>query len=177
MCSSDSSCCPKTRLQQDLLAIRQLEALSVGEFQMFSQPRSSQYVEMDVFRLLLVSLAGWMNRQQQDVIDYLQVEIRVLKEMAEKRGGKRLRFTDDQRARLARKAKRIRFGRLKETWFQLPKCNAIKAREFSGPTMGFRAVSLWFRTARIRGECMQIDSEFSGRLGEPATSARDRRMR
>ena len=39
---------------------------------------------MDVFKLLLVSLAGWMNRQQQDVIDYLQEEVRVLKEMAEK---------------------------------------------------------------------------------------------
>ncbi|MEN9022344.1 MAG: hypothetical protein ABF370_17755, partial [Verrucomicrobiales bacterium] len=69
---------------------------------------------MDVFKLLLVSLAGWMNRQQQEVIDYLQEEVRVLKEMAEKHGGRRLRFTDDQRARLARKAKGIRFGRLKE---------------------------------------------------------------
>jgi hypothetical protein len=29
----------------------------------------------------------------------LQEEVRVLKEMAEKQGGKRLRFTDDQRAR------------------------------------------------------------------------------
>ena len=69
---------------------------------------------MDVFRLVLVSLAGWMNRQQQDHIDYLHEEVRVLKEMAEKQGGKRLRFTDDQRARLSRKAKGIRFGRLKE---------------------------------------------------------------
>ena len=34
---------------------------------------------MDVFRLLLVSLAGWVNQQQGHVIDYLQEEIRVLK--------------------------------------------------------------------------------------------------
>jgi len=27
---------------------------------------------MDVIRLMLVSLAGWMNHQQQKVIDYLQ---------------------------------------------------------------------------------------------------------
>ena len=65
---------------------------------------------MDVFRLVMVSLAGWVNQQQEHVIDYLQEEIRVLKEQ---RGGKRVRFTDDQRCRLARKAKRIGGGRLK----------------------------------------------------------------
>ena len=27
---------------------------------------------LDPFRLLLISLAGWLNQQQQDVIDYLQ---------------------------------------------------------------------------------------------------------
>jgi hypothetical protein len=34
---------------------------------------------MDAFKLILVSLAGWMNRQQRHVIEYLQVEIRVVK--------------------------------------------------------------------------------------------------
>ena len=34
----------------------------------------------DPFRLLLISLAGWLNQQQQDVIDYLQEEKRVLRE-------------------------------------------------------------------------------------------------
>ena len=66
---------------------------------------------MDLIKLTLVSLAGWMNQQQQGVIEYLQEEVRVLRELQR---GKRLRFTDDQRARLARKAKRIKFGRLKE---------------------------------------------------------------
>jgi hypothetical protein len=66
---------------------------------------------MDASKLILVSLAGWMNRQQQHVIEYLQEEIRVLKEQ---QGSSRPRFTDDQRRRLARKAKLIRFGRLKE---------------------------------------------------------------
>jgi len=33
---------------------------------------------IDPFRLLLISLAGWLNQQQQDVIDYLQEENRVL---------------------------------------------------------------------------------------------------
>jgi hypothetical protein len=31
---------------------------------------------MDAFKLILVSLAGWMNRQQQHVTEYLQEEVR-----------------------------------------------------------------------------------------------------
>ena len=66
---------------------------------------------MDAARFILICLAGWMNRNQQDVIEFLREEVRVLKEHL---GPKRLRFTDDQRARLARKAKKIKFGRLRE---------------------------------------------------------------
>ena len=66
---------------------------------------------MDVFKLVLVSLAGWVNQHQEHVIDYLLEEIRILKEQ---RGKKRMRFTDDQRCLLARKAKRIGGSRLKE---------------------------------------------------------------
>ena len=66
---------------------------------------------MDAARFLLICLAGWMNRNQQDVIEYLGEEVRVLKEHI---GPRRLRFTDEQRVRLARKAKKFRFGKLKE---------------------------------------------------------------
>ncbi|HKD01633.1 MAG TPA: hypothetical protein VKB77_04365, partial [Terriglobales bacterium] len=59
---------------------------------------------MDPFRLLLISLAGWLNQQQQDVIDYLEEENRVLREQL---GDKRLRFNDDQRRRLAVRAKKL----------------------------------------------------------------------
>ena len=38
---------------------------------------------IDPFRLLLTSLAGWLNQRQQDVIDYLQEENRVLREQLE----------------------------------------------------------------------------------------------
>ena len=55
-------------------------------------------------RLLLVALAGWINQQQRDVIDYLQEENRVLREQL---GPRRLRFTNDQRIRLAAKAHRL----------------------------------------------------------------------
>ena len=40
--------------------------------------------------------------------------------------------------------------------------------------MGFRAVFLWFGTARIRNGRVQTGNGVSCRLGEPATRARDR---
>jgi putative transposase len=55
-------------------------------------------------RFILVALAGWMNQQQRDIIDYLQEENRVLREQLRPR---RLRFTDAQRRRLAAKAKTL----------------------------------------------------------------------
>jgi putative transposase len=58
----------------------------------------------------LLCLAGWVNRNQQHVIEYLQEEVRVLKEQL----GKRPRFNDDQRRRLAAKAKPVGLRRLKE---------------------------------------------------------------
>jgi hypothetical protein len=55
-------------------------------------------------QFVLVALAGWVNQQQRDVIDYLQEENRVLREQF---GPRRLRFTDDQRRRLAVKARTL----------------------------------------------------------------------
>jgi hypothetical protein len=46
------------------------------------------------WRILLVALAGWVNRRQLEVIAYLREENRVLKEHL---GGRRLSFTDPQR--------------------------------------------------------------------------------
>ena len=43
-------------------------------------------------------LAGWVNQQQQEVIEYLRTENQVLKE---KLGKKRILLSDDQRRRLA----------------------------------------------------------------------------
>jgi putative transposase len=56
------------------------------------------------FQLALLMFAGWLNRHQLDVIEYLQEENRVLKERL---GGRRLRFTDAERCRLARKARAL----------------------------------------------------------------------
>ncbi len=51
-----------------------------------------------------MTLAGWINRQQQDVIVYIQEENRILKN---KLKGKRIRFTDDERRRLAVKGRAL----------------------------------------------------------------------
>ena len=54
------------------------------------------------WQLLLMSLAGWVNQQQQDIVDFQRTEIDVLKE---KVGTKRIVLNDDQRRRLAVKGK------------------------------------------------------------------------
>ena len=54
------------------------------------------------WQLMLIILASWVNRQQQEVIEYLRTENAVLKE---KFGKKRILLTDDQRRRLAVKGK------------------------------------------------------------------------
>src|SRR5258708_10680647 len=87
-------------------------------------------------QLFLIAVAGWMNRHQQAVIEYLQEENRVLLEQL---GGKPRRFTDTQRIRLARKAKlvgRRRLGQLATIvtpdtllrWFR-----ALVSKEWSFP--------------------------------------------
>ena len=53
------------------------------------------------WQLLVVAAAGWVNRDQQAIVHYVQEENRVLREQL---GSKRLRLTDDQRRRLAAKA-------------------------------------------------------------------------
>src|SRR5215475_6474888 len=55
-------------------------------------------------RLLLATLAGWVNRHQQQVIAYLVEENRPLREQLR---GRRVRLSDDQRCRLAAKGQRL----------------------------------------------------------------------
>ena len=60
-------------------------------------------------QFLLLLFAGWINRSQQEVIEYLLAENRVLREQI---GSNRILFTDAQRRRLANKAKAIGRKRL-----------------------------------------------------------------
>ena len=57
---------------------------------------------LNPFQFVVITLAGWMNQRQQNVIQYLREENRVLREQL---GNRRLRFNDDQRRRLAVRAK------------------------------------------------------------------------
>jgi hypothetical protein len=51
------------------------------------------------FRFVLIAVAGWMKQRQLQMIDYLREENRALREQ---RGGRRVRFNDDQRRRYRR---------------------------------------------------------------------------
>ncbi len=55
-------------------------------------------------QFLLLVFAGWVNRRQLEVIDYLKEENRILREQLH---GRRLRFTDEQRRRLAVRGKAV----------------------------------------------------------------------
>jgi hypothetical protein len=59
---------------------------------------------LDPFTFLVVSISGWINQRQQQVIEYLIEENRVLREQI---GNRRMRFSNDQRCRLAAKAKKL----------------------------------------------------------------------
>ena len=63
------------------------------------------------WHLMVMLLAGWINRQQQEFIEYLLAENAVL---TEKLGKKRILLNDGQRRRLAVKGKILGRKRLEE---------------------------------------------------------------
>src|SRR5215471_13397254 len=60
--------------------------------------------DLSPMRMLLVTLSGFVNRQQQHIIEYLVEENRVLKGQLT---GRRLRLTEEQRRCLAAKGRRL----------------------------------------------------------------------
>jgi putative transposase len=62
-------------------------------------------------QFLVFLLIGWVSRQQEEAIEYLKAENLALRA---KLGGRRIRFTDAERRRLARKAKPLGRKRLRE---------------------------------------------------------------
>ena len=76
---------------------------------------------------LLMIVSGWVHRRQLIVIEYLQAENRLLRARL---SGKRVRFTDAERALLARKAKAVD---VKRCWHSIPlflriaRCDGIGA--------------------------------------------------
>src|SRR5207245_3766206 len=57
---------------------------------------------LDPIQFVMIAVAGWMNQRQQQAIEYLREENRILREQL---GDRRVRFNDDQRRRLAVRAK------------------------------------------------------------------------
>jgi hypothetical protein len=55
-----------------------------------------------MLHFFVFTVAGWISSGQQDLIDYLREENRVLREQLR---GRRIQLTDDQRRRLAIRAK------------------------------------------------------------------------
>jgi transposase InsO family protein len=60
--------------------------------------------DLNPFSFLVISIAGWINQRQLQLIEYLVEENRVLREQI---GNRRMRLTDDQRRRLAARAKKL----------------------------------------------------------------------
>ena len=56
------------------------------------------------FSVVITCIAGWLNQHQQRAIGYLVEKNRVLREHI---GNRRIRFTDDQRRRIAARAKDV----------------------------------------------------------------------
>ena len=97
---------------------------------------------------VVLLFAGWVNRQQQAVIDYLLEENRVLRAA---HGPRRLRLTDDQRRRLAVKGK------------------ALGRRRLAG-IVGIvtpDTILRWYRTLVAK----KYDGSNARRLGRPRTKA------
>ena len=76
-----------------------------------------------LLQFLLMTFAGWLNRKQQDAIEYLKEENRVLREQL---GGRRIRFSNDQRRRLAAKGESVGKGGLESSrWPRDPRHLAV----------------------------------------------------
>ena len=110
-------------------------------------------------------IAGWINRHQQAVIAYQREETKVLREML---GGKRLRFTDGQRRRLALKAKALSRFTLRELGpLVTPDTLCGWFRKYAGAkydSSGKRRPGRPPKPQHIRGYC-QLEA-VAGRLGK-----------
>jgi hypothetical protein len=68
-------------------------------------------IDVSVLRLLLLTITGWLDRREREALAYLIEENRLLRRQV---GGRRLRFTDDDRRRLAIRAQRLGRKALRE---------------------------------------------------------------
>ena len=91
--------CPHQKLSLSCLTgVRGCRMLPI----FIAHPEESVKALLQPWQLLLLVLAGWVNRRQQDVIEYLLAKNQVLRQ---KLGKKRILLTDDQPRQLAVKGK------------------------------------------------------------------------
>jgi hypothetical protein len=88
----------------DETEVRVLARVDVAREISVRAPRTSVLLLLCAPCLRCPSPAVWIHQQQRDLIDYLQEENRALREQL---GPRRLQFTDDQRRRLAAKARTL----------------------------------------------------------------------
>ena len=87
------------------------------------------------WHFITVALAGWMNRQQQEAIEYLRTENRILRERL---GHKRILLNDGQKRRLAEAASKLgrdllrQFGTLFSPETLLKWQRTLVARKYDG---------------------------------------------
>ncbi len=99
-------------------------------------------------QLTFLILVGWVSRLQQEVIDYLEEENKILREQL---GTKRLRLSDAQRRRLATKGERLGRKKLSEV------CQIVTAD----------TILRWYR----RLVAKRYDGSTQRGVGRPRTSA------
>jgi hypothetical protein len=61
-------------------------------------------IDLSALRLLLLTITGWLDCREREALAYLVEENRILRQQI---GQRRLKFTDDDRRRLARRAHRL----------------------------------------------------------------------
>ena len=61
-------------------------------------------IDVSAFRMLLLIVTSWLDRQEREMLAYLIEENRALRRQL---GGRRLRLTDDDRRQLAARAYRL----------------------------------------------------------------------
>lgn len=154
--------------------------LTVAEFLPKLQPTSDP-AGVNHLQLFLICLAGWINRNQQNAIEYLQEDVQVLREQL----GKKPRFNYDQHRRLAPKAKRIGLQQLKEiTAIVTPRTllgwlwDAGAARAKGGrPFPGHQSLPAASTARSVANACFWLQGQPAGRTAilrlwvmQPATS-------
>ena len=110
------------------------------------------------WQFIVVAVAGWMNRQQQEVIEYLRTENSVLRE---KLGGKCLLLNADQKRRLAACVAAIRM--LASTESQVGAGNPENTPGWAGVSRGEGEWS----SQRLRPSAKRPLSTFTKRLSLP----------